>query len=82
MPVADLGGLDLSSNAQCCIDIGNRIISLQAAQKPRDYYESILRLGELSVLPMDFAESLAPIERPATDYRGPQVLCDYRSSIS
>jgi len=29
--------------------------------KPRDYYESILRLGELGVLPADFAERLAPI---------------------
>ena len=29
--------------------------------KPRDYYESILRLGELDVLPADFAERLAPI---------------------
>lgn len=47
--------------AQCCIDISNRIISLEKAQKPRDNHEAILRIGELGVLPLDFARHLAPI---------------------
>ncbi|MBN1996190.1 DUF86 domain-containing protein [candidate division KSB1 bacterium] len=46
---------------QCCIDICNRIISLQDAVKPRDYYESIIRLGEIGILPLDFAQKFAPI---------------------
>ncbi len=33
----------------------------KAPPKPRDYYESILRLGELDVLPADFAKRLAPL---------------------
>jgi uncharacterized protein YutE (UPF0331/DUF86 family) len=57
----DIAERNLEIAAQCCIDIGNRIISLEGAPKPRDYYESILRLGELNVLPADFAEQLAPL---------------------
>ena len=41
----DIAERNLEIAAQCCIDIGNRIISLEGAPKPRDYYESILRLG-------------------------------------
>ncbi len=47
--------------AQCCIDICNRIISLEGASKPQDYYEAIERQGELGVLPSDFARELAPL---------------------
>jgi uncharacterized protein YutE (UPF0331/DUF86 family) len=47
--------------AQCCIDACNRIISLEGAQKPVDYYDAILRMGELGVLPADFARHLAPL---------------------
>jgi uncharacterized protein YutE (UPF0331/DUF86 family) len=57
----DIVERNLEIAAQCCIDIGNRIISLEGALKPRDYYESILRLSELDVLPIDFAERLAPL---------------------
>lgn len=57
----DIVERNLEVSAQCCIDIANRIITLEDALKPRDYYESILRLGELGILPMDFAQELAPI---------------------
>ena len=46
---------------QCCIDIANRIISLEAAPKPQDSYASIVRLGELGVLPVEFARQMAPM---------------------
>lgn len=59
--LCDVVERNLEIAAQRCIDIGDRIISLEGALKPRDYYESILRLGELDVLPMDFAERLAPL---------------------
>jgi len=52
---------NLEVAAQCVLDISHRIISLSAAPKPRDYYEAILRLGELGVLPLEFAEKLAPL---------------------
>ena len=52
---------NLEVAAQCCLDIANRIISLEAARKPRDYYEGIIRLGEIGVLPADFARHFAPI---------------------
>jgi uncharacterized protein YutE (UPF0331/DUF86 family) len=57
----DIVERNLEVAAQCCIDICHRIIALEGAQKPRDYYEAILRMGELGVLPPDFAEQLAPI---------------------
>ena len=58
----DIVERNLEISAQCCIDIANRIITLEDALKPQDYFESILRLGELEVLPMDFARELAPID--------------------
>lgn len=57
----DIVERNLEVCAQCCIDICNRIISLEDAPKPRDYYEAIERQGELGVLPSAFARSLAPI---------------------
>jgi len=57
----DIVERNLEVAAQCCIDISHRIISLEEAQKPRDYYEAIMRMGELGVLPPDFARQLAPI---------------------
>lgn len=47
--------------AQCCIDVCHRIIAIEQALKPNDYYEAILRMGELGVIPPDFARRLAPI---------------------
>jgi uncharacterized protein YutE (UPF0331/DUF86 family) len=57
----DIVERNLEIAAQCCIDISHRIISLEKAQKPQDYYEAITRMGELAVLPVDFARRLAPI---------------------
>lgn len=57
----DIVERNLEIAIQCCVDIANRIISLKDAPKPRDSYESILRLGELEVLPVTFARQLAPI---------------------
>jgi uncharacterized protein YutE (UPF0331/DUF86 family) len=52
---------NLEIAAQCCIDISHRIISLENARKPVEDYDAILRLGELDVLPPDFARHLAPL---------------------
>lgn len=52
---------NLEVAAQCCIDVCNRIITLEGAAKPQDYYEAIRRQGELGVLPPDFARELAPL---------------------
>jgi len=57
----DIVERNLEIAAQCCIDISHRIISIEKAQKPRDYYEAIIRMGELGVLPFEFARKLAPI---------------------
>jgi uncharacterized protein YutE (UPF0331/DUF86 family) len=57
----DIVERNLEIAAQCCIDISHRIISLENALKPSDYAEAILRLGELGVLPPDFARAIAPI---------------------
>jgi uncharacterized protein YutE (UPF0331/DUF86 family) len=48
-------------SGQCCIDISHRIISIEGALKPVDYYDAILRMGELGVLKADFARHLAPV---------------------
>lgn len=47
--------------AQAVIDIANRMIALESLEKPRDYHEAILRLGQAGILPMHFAKHLAPI---------------------
>jgi uncharacterized protein YutE (UPF0331/DUF86 family) len=57
----DIVERNLEIAAQCCIDVSHRIISLEGAQKPVDYYDAILRMGELGVLPADFARHLAPL---------------------
>jgi len=57
----DIVERNLEIAIQCCIDISHRIISIEKAQKPRDYYEAIIRMGELGVLPFEFVRKLAPI---------------------
>ena len=52
---------NLGIAVQCCIDICHRIISLEDAQKPQDYYESFIRLGEIGILPLEFAQKIAPL---------------------
>jgi uncharacterized protein YutE (UPF0331/DUF86 family) len=57
----DIVERNLEITAQCCIDICHRIIALENARKPTDYYEAILIMGELGVLPVDFSQHLAPM---------------------
>ena len=57
----DIVERNLEIAAQCCLDIAHRIISLEGARKPVDYYDAILRMGELGVLPPEFALRLAPL---------------------
>jgi uncharacterized protein YutE (UPF0331/DUF86 family) len=52
---------NLEIAAQCCIDISNRIVSLLGARKPIDYYGALLSMGELGVVPPDFARRIAPL---------------------
>ena len=47
--------------AQSVIDIANRIISIEDLEKPLDYYDAIMRLGEAGILAPEFAKKLAPI---------------------
>ena len=46
---------------QCAIDIAMRIIAMEQAPRTSDGGEAIRRLAELSVLPKEFARTLAPI---------------------
>ncbi|MBI2559837.1 MAG: DUF86 domain-containing protein [Planctomycetes bacterium] len=46
---------------QACIDICNRIISVEELEKPKDYFEAIIRLGENNILPYEFAQKISPI---------------------
>lgn len=57
----DIVERNLEVAAQCCIDICHRIISFEKARKPNDYYDAIIRMGELGVLAPDFARTFAPI---------------------
>ena len=57
----DIVERNLEIAAQCCIDICHRIISLERARKPADYYEAILMMGELKALPPEFARKLVPL---------------------
>ena len=47
--------------AQACIGISHRIIALLRTQKPISYRDAILKMGDLSVVPVDLSRSLAPI---------------------
>jgi len=57
----DIVERNLEVAIQCLIDMGNRIISIEDAEKPRDYYDIFLILGNLQVLPPDFAKQIAPL---------------------
>lgn len=57
----DIVERNLEVAAQCCIDICHRIVSLLGAPLPVDYYDAILQMGNLGVLPADFARHLAPL---------------------
>jgi uncharacterized protein YutE (UPF0331/DUF86 family) len=57
----DIVERNLEIAAQCCIDISHRIIAVQGARKPVDYQDAILSMGELGVLPPEFARHLAPL---------------------
>jgi len=57
----DIVERNLEVAIQSCIDIANRVISLDELEKPKDYYGSIIKLGEENILPYDFAQELAPI---------------------
>ncbi len=46
---------------ECCLDVGEMIISKERARKPESYREVIEILGEIGVLPADFAEKFAPV---------------------
>jgi len=59
--LCDIVERNLEVAVQCCIDVSHRIIALEKARKPADYYEAISLMGELGVLPVDFARRLAPI---------------------
>ena len=52
---------NLEVSAQSVIDIANRIISIEGLEKPLDYYDAIMRLGEAGILSSKFAKKLAPI---------------------
>lgn len=57
----DIVERNLEIAAQCCIDICHRIINLEGARKPLDYYEGFIILSEMGVLPVDFAKKIAPL---------------------
>ena len=46
----DITERNLEISAQCCIDICYRIIGVENARKPTDYYEAFLIMGELGVM--------------------------------
>jgi uncharacterized protein YutE (UPF0331/DUF86 family) len=57
----DIAERNLEVAIQCCIDICHRIISLENARKPNDYYEAFLIMSELGVISPAFARKIAPM---------------------
>ena len=57
----DIVERNLEVAAQACIDIANRIISMEQLKKPLDAYGSIEMLGKVGILPQTLADRLAPI---------------------
>jgi uncharacterized protein YutE (UPF0331/DUF86 family) len=56
----DIVERNLEIAAQSCIDICHRLIALEGAAKPMDYYDAIVRMGQIGILPPEFARQLAP----------------------
>jgi len=52
---------NLELACQCCIDIANRIISVEDIEKPTDYYSAIIKVGESGIVPLDFAKGFASV---------------------
>lgn len=52
---------NLELACQCCIDIANRIISVEDIEKPTDYYSAIIKLGESGIIPLDFARGFVSV---------------------
>ena len=57
----DIVERNLEVAAQACIDIANRIISMEQLKKPLDAYGSIEMLGKVGILPQTLADKLSPI---------------------
>jgi uncharacterized protein YutE (UPF0331/DUF86 family) len=57
----DIVERNLEVAIQCCIDMAHRIISIEEAVKPTDYYEGFIILGQLKVLPIDFSKKIASL---------------------
>ncbi|MCD5415735.1 DUF86 domain-containing protein [Candidatus Bipolaricaulota bacterium] len=57
----DIVERNLEVAAQACIDIANRIISMEQLEKPRDAHGAIEMLGTVDILPRELAKRLAPI---------------------
>lgn len=55
----DIVERNLEVAIQCCIDMAHRIISIEEALKPTDYYEGFIILGQMKVLPIDFSKKIA-----------------------
>lgn len=46
---------------ECCIDIGNHIISRLGLKRPDEYRDVFVILGDAGVIPADFAQELVPM---------------------
>lgn len=57
----DIVERNLEVAAQACIDIANRVITVEGLDKPSDAYGAIEMLGKVAVLPIDLAHRLSPI---------------------
>ncbi|MEA3239417.1 MAG: DUF86 domain-containing protein [Candidatus Bipolaricaulota bacterium] len=57
----DIVERNLEVAAQACIDIANRVITVEGLDKPSDAYGAIEMLGKMAVLPIDLARRLSPI---------------------
>ena len=57
----DIVERNLEVAAQACIDIANRMITVEGLEKPSDAYGAIEMLGKAELIPGNLAHRLAPI---------------------
>ncbi len=57
----DIAERNLELAIQCCLDISQRVISMENARRPTDNHEAMIILGEMGILPIDFAKRFAPM---------------------
>ena len=57
----DIAERNLQVAIQCCLDIGNHLVSTLAMKQPEEYRDIFMILGEEGIIPLELAKKMAPL---------------------